>query len=105
MRFSASAEFQVVADRLLDDDAGPLAVGGQAGIVQEGGNLAEQERGRGHVENPLGFGAPFLLHALAEVVQLRVGRVALEVSVQILDTVGELAPLLGRGFAVARKLA
>ena len=71
---------QVIPNRFLDDDSRPFPVGCQAGIVQEGRDFAKQGGRRGHVENALGFVAPFLLQVCALVAKLLVGRVTLEIA-------------------------
>ena len=89
-------ERKVVPDGLFDDQSRPFPVRRQAGIVQEGGNLAEQEGRGSHVENALGFGSPLRFQLLAQAVEFRVGRVALEIPLQVADMLGDIVPLLGR---------
>lgn len=53
--------FQVVADRLFNHDARPLAIGGEAGIGEQFRDLAEQRPWHGEVKNVSRFGVPIFV--------------------------------------------
>ena len=77
--------FQIVADRLLDHDPRPFAIPRQSGLAEVFWNFAEHARRRGHVEDAMGLGAPFLFQLRALFAQGRVSRQLLEIALLVMD--------------------
>ena len=95
---------QIIADRFLDHDARPFPVARQAGMAEKFRDFAEQGRRRGHVEDAMGFGAPFFFQACALVAECLIGRVAFEIALLVVDMRRELVPRLDRRFPEAGEL-
>ena len=89
---------EVVAERLLDDDAGEASAAlGQAGAPEVLDDVVVEARGRGAVEDAIGRPAPALLAVAQECLERGRERGVLRIARQVVDRLGKALPyVLGR---------
>ncbi len=83
---------QVVAERLLDDDALPAGPFLEAGLVELERDQAEERRGHGHVEERVAAGLVLGVEAADQFVQPGKGRGVVELPGGVIEAPAEVVP-------------